>query len=170
MGLRLESILIVMIVLLVSMSSMLKLSDSKKHKNTSNVELEFKNTTFVDVDKQKMQAKSFAVHGMREKGILSLKNLVYHTNNIEKLVADKGVYKENVLYLDGNVFLHEKEGFSYTTEHAKYNQKTEILEITSEFEAKMGKNIISGKLLHYDAVKQEANAQIINAIVYTVGK
>ncbi len=170
MGIRLESVLILMIVVVLTMTTMLKLTDTQNHKNVSNKELEFKHTTFIEVDNIKMRAKAFSTYGIREKGVLSLENLTYHTPNIKKLSADKGRYKENILYLDGNVLLDEKEGFLYSTEHAKYNQKTEILEITSAFEAKMGKNSMKGKRLYYNALKKEANAQMIDAIVYTVDK
>ena len=170
MGIRLESVLILMIIVVVTMTTMVKLTDSKTHKNISTKEFEFKNTTFIEVDKHKMQSKAFSTNGIREKGILRLENLTYHTHNIEKLSADMATYQAHILHLDGNVLLHEKEGFSYSTEHAKYNQKTEILEITSAFEAEMDKNSIQGKTLHYNALKKEANAQRIDAIVYTVGK
>jgi len=170
MGLKLEILLIVMIIGIVTVTTMVKLTNSNSHKKMLNKELEFTNTTFIEVDRSKMQAKAFSIYGVRENGILTLEHLKYHTTNIEELLADKGTYKKNILHLDGNVSMHEKDGFDYSTQHAKYNQKTQMLYITSPFIANMDKNIIHGTSLQYNAVKKEAHGTGIDAVVYTVDK
>ena len=170
MGIRLELVLILVLMVTVGVTTMVKLTNTSYKNLASTKELEFSDTTFIEVDREKMQARSFSTYGVRNAGILRLENLTYHTNNIELLLANKGTYKADILYLDGNVSLQEKEGFFYTTEHAKYNQKTEILNITSAFTAKMNENIIKGKTLHYNAVKKEVNATRIDATIYTTEK
>ena len=170
MGIRLEFILIIAIVFAVIVTMRVKLSNGIQKANPSTKELEFSNTIFIEVDREKMQARSFADYGVRDAGILSLNNLRYHTHNIELLLANKGTYRANILYLEGNVSVQEKDGFYYTTQYAKYNQKTEILNLTSTFRAKMDKNIITGKTLRYNALKKEVNATSADAIVYTTKK
>jgi len=170
MGIRLEYVLIIALLVTVGVTTMVKLTNTTKNGHTSTKELEFFDTTFIEVDREKMQARSFSTHGVRDAGILRLEHIMYTTNNIKLLLANKGTYKEDILYLDGNVSLEEKDGFFYTTEHAKYNQKTEILDITSDFTAKMNENIIKGLTLHYNALKKEVNATSIDAVVYTTKK
>jgi len=170
MGIRLELVLILVLIMTVGVTTMVKLTNTTQDNLTSTKELEFSNTTFIEVDREKTQARSFSTYGVRDAGVLRLEHLTYHTNNIDLLLANRGMYKANTLYLDGNVSLEEKDGFLYTTEHAKYNQKTEMLDITSAFTAKMHENIIKGKTLHYNALKKEVNATKIDAIIYTTEK
>ena len=170
MEIRLEAILTLSIIGVFFVSTMMKFTDNIKKNNIQNTELEFEKTTFTDVDNNMMQAKAFSIFGVQKGGVLSLENLTYHTKNIKKLSANKAIYKENILYLEGNVTLNQKEGFTYKTQNAKYNQKTQILEITSAFEASMEKNSAYGKSLQYNALKKEVDAQMITASFYMSGK
>jgi len=170
MAIKLEIILIMSIFFIIFVTTTMKLSDRTSATNRMNKELEFYDTTFIEVDQKKMIANLFSTYGLRESGVLSLKNLIYHSHNIEQLNADNGRYKENILFLDGHVKLKEKEGYIYNSEHAIYYQKKEILTITSPFVAHMEKNIIHGKSLQYFAQTKEINATGIDATVYTVEK
>ena len=170
MGIKLEYVLIFAIAVTIAVTTTVKLTNKATGASLTKKELEFTDTTFIEVDTQKMQARSYSTYGVRESGVLRLEHLTYHTTNIDLLLANQGTYKQNVLFLDGNVSLQEKEGFFYTTEHANYNQKTEILHITSAFTAHMNQNIIKGKTLDYDAKKKEANATGIDAVIYTTKK
>ncbi|HFU77438.1 MAG TPA: hypothetical protein ENK91_12700 [Bacteroidetes bacterium] len=170
MGIKLEYILIFAIALTMVVTTTVKLTNKTNDTLLSKKELEFTDTTFIEVDTEKMQARSYSTYGVREAGILRLQHLTFHTKNIDLLLADQGIYKQNTLFLDGNVSLHEKEGFHYTAEHANYNQKTEILHINSAFTAQMNQNLIKGKTLKYDAQKKEANATGIDAVIYTTKK
>jgi hypothetical protein len=149
---------------------MITLTNTEPTQKSSYKELEFKETTFTEVDKEKMLAKAYSKLGLREDGILSLEGLTYQTEHIRKLFANHAKYDANVLYLKGNVRLEQKEGFSYSTEYANYDQKREILSITSPFVARMNENILRGNTLIYDAVKQEAIAKSVDAEVYTPDK
>ena len=170
MGIKLEFILVILIIVTVILTTMVKLTNTKEEHQVSNKELEFSETTFIDVDMKKMQAKLFTTYGVRRAGVLSLDNLRYHTDTIELLVAKKGTYKQNILYLDGDVSLKEKSGYLYTTDHANYNRETEMLHITSDFVAIMDKNIIKGTTLDYNTLRKELNATKIDAVVYTSEK
>ncbi len=170
MGIKLEHVLTVTIIVTVILTTVVKLTNSNKDYTIFDKELEFTDTTFIEVDRDKMQSRSFTTKGIREKGVLTLQNLKYSTDSIELLIADMGKYYENTLYLEGNVILNEKDGYTYTTEHAQYNQKTKILNVTSAFVAHMDKNIIRGNSLKYNTVKKELNATMIDAVIYTTDK
>lgn len=170
MGIKLEYIIIFTIILIVTVTTTTKLANKSSNSHFNTKELEFKDTTFIEVDTKKMYARSHCDHGVRVAGVLYLTHLNYHTNNIDLLLANKGTYKKNRLFLDGNISLQEKEGFLYKAEHANYNKTTEILHITSAFTAYMNKNIIHGEDLKYNAKKKEISATGIDALVYTVEK
>ena len=86
------------------------------------------------------------------------------------MIAKKGKYIKEVLYLDGDVVMQEKNGYTYNTQHANYNQKTEILNITAPFTGVRGQNVMKGETLRYDTVKKEAFGTKVDAILYTTEK
>jgi len=170
MGLKLELVLTVVIVGIISGSLMLKLHDTSVEGKAFTKELAFTNTTLIEVDTDKMQGRAYGTYGTLEKGALTLDNLVYHTDTIESLLANKGRYEGDILYLDGDIVMQEKDGYTYETQHATYNQKTEILNITAPFTAVWNKNSIKGDTLRYDTRKKEAFGTAIDSVFYTSEK
>ena len=163
MGIKLEYILILIIAVTVFATTTVKLTSNTKKSQGFTKELEFIDTTFIEVDTQKMQSKLYTPLGIRNNGLLTLNKLNYYTPTIESLLADTGTYKDNILHLDGHVSLRETTGNLYKTEHAIYDQKKEILTITSPFVSYMDKNIFKGATLIYNAITKEANATMVDA-------
>lgn len=170
MGLKLETLIAVAIVAILSVTFMVKFTHKPSDGKLFTKELEFTNTTFTEVDTDTMQGRAFSTHGVRDQGDLTLYNLMYHTNNIELLRTKKGTYKGDKIYLDGNITVNQKEGFDYSAEHAIYDTNTQILDITSAFTGIMDRNIIHGYTLRYDMQKKEAFGKKIDAVVYTTEK
>ena len=117
-----------------------------------------------------IKVKILIAKNTKIKGIFTLKNLEYSTDTIESLVAKQGRFKGEILYLDGSVVLKEKEGYTYETEHANYNQETDILNITAPFVGIRDKNIIKGNTLRYDTRKKETFGTKIDSVLYTTEK
>jgi len=170
MGLRLEFVLVVAIVGILTGSLLLKLSKTNTKTEAFTKELEFTDTTLIEVDTQKVLSNSYGTYGVRDRGVFTLNDLVYSTDTIESLVAKKGKFKGEILYLDGAVVLKEKGGYTYKTEHANYSQKTDILNITAPFVGVRDKNIIKGNTLRYDTRKKEAFGTKIDSVLYTTKK
>lgn len=170
MGLKLEFILIVAIVGILAGSLLLRLSRTETKMEAFNKEMEFTNTTLIEVNTHKVLSNSYGTYGVRNQGVLTLKNLEYSTDTIELLVAKQGKFKGDILYLDGSVVLSEEDGYTYKTEHANYNQKTDILNITAPFVGIRDKNIIKGNTLRYDTRKKEAFGTKIDSVLYTTEK
>ena len=170
MGVKLELLLVILIVMMLSLAYTIKLSDDTSAQKVSRKEMEFTQTTFTEVDTQKLISTSFGTYGVREGGILKVKNLIYHTDSIEHLLADSGRYVKDKVYLDGHIVMKQKEGFNYRAEHAVYDKKMEILTITSKFTAMMNKNIVHGNTAWYDARKKVLVAKEIDAVLYTAKK
>jgi len=170
MGLRLEFVLVVAIVGIFTGSLLLKLSKTNTKTEAFTKELEFTDTTLIEVDTQKVLSNSYGTYGVRDRGVFTLNDLVYSTDTIESLVAKKGKFKGEILYLDGAVVLKEKGGYTYKTEHANYSQKTDILNITAPFVGVRDKNIMKGNTLRYDTRKKEAFGTKIDSVLYTTKK
>jgi len=170
MGVKLELFLVFLIVAILSLAYTVKLSDTVSVKKISRKEMEFTNTTFTEVNTQKLISTAFGTYGIRENGILKIENLIYHTDTIERLLADEGRYVGEKVYLDGHIRMKQKEGFNYQARHAVYDKNTEILAITSTFTAVMDKNSIKGNTAQYDTRKKILIAKEIDAVLYTVEK
>ncbi len=170
MGLKLETLIVVTIITIFSATLMVRFTHDSSGGERFTKELEFTDTTLTEVDIETMQGRAFGSYGIRNAGVLTLQDIIYHTNNIESLRAKNGMYKGDKLYLDGNITVNQKEGFDYSAEHAVYDKKTKILDITSEFTGIMDGNTIHGYTLRYDVVKKEAFGKQIDAVVYTTEK
>jgi len=170
MGLRLEVVLSVIIIGIIAATVMLKINSSDAEVNIMLKELEFTDTTFREVNTEKLQGHIYGTYGTRTEGILSLENLKYYSETISELTAQKGTYKGEILYLYGSVLLKEKDGYTYKTQQANYNQKTEILYITAPFIGMRDKNIIKGKTLEYNTRIKKASGTNIDSVLYTSEK
>ena len=170
MAIKLEHVLIAIIVILVTGVFMIKIHNAPPPVHAFTKELEFTNTTLIEVDTNDMQSRAYIEHGIRDRGILTLADIVYMSDNIESLSANNGIYYGNKLYLDGNVILQEKGGYRYKTEHAIYDQKTAILSITSPFTGEKGLNMIKGESLEYDTKQKKASGSTVGTVFYTPDK
>ncbi|MCW8821030.1 MAG: LPS export ABC transporter periplasmic protein LptC [Sulfurovum sp.] len=170
MGLKLELVLIVGIVGIILGTLMIKFDDTSTKEQPFTKEVEFTNTTLIEVDTDMMKSRAFATYGVREKGVWTLDDLVYASDTIESLHANKGSYHDDMLYLDGDVVLQEKDGYKYETQHAIYNQKTEILNILTPFTGVKNKNIIKGKSLEYNTRQKKAYGTTVGTVFYTPDK
>ena len=170
MELRLETVCILAIVVIVTGAMTLEIDNTAVKNVTFTKELEFTNTTFTEVDTQKLQGRAYGTYGIRDDGVLSLDNLVYFTETIKYLIADKGEYVGDLLHLEGTVVLDETQCYNYKTQQASYDQKAEVLNITAPFVATRDKNIIKGDTLVYNTRKKEAYGTAIDAVLYTAEK
>ena len=170
MGIKLEFVLTIAIVGIITGSLMLKLRDTPVPTKVLTKEIEFKNTTLIEVDTNNMKSRAYTTHGVRDQGLLVLDNIEYSGGNIESLSATKSRLKGDFLHLDGNVVLQEKGGYKYETQHAIYNKKTEILDITSPFTGVKGQNFVQGKSMQYDTRKKKATGTTVGTIFYTPDK
>jgi lipopolysaccharide export system protein LptA len=170
MGIKLEFVLIIAIIGIIAGSLMLKLRNAPVPTTVLTKEVEFTNTTLIEVDTDNMKSRAYTTHGDRDQGVLTLENIIYLGDTIESLSANKGRLKGDFLHLDGNVVLQEKDGYRYETQHAIYNKKTEILNITSPFIGVKGHNIIQGESMEYDTRKKKATGTTVGTVFYTPDK
>ncbi len=167
MGLKFELLLVVLIVLTSAVTMTTKLHEHNSKTASDSKELEFTDTTFTEVTPQKRVGVSFAAHGVRAGGILKVEHLRYYNDTIKELLADRGTYRENLIYLDGNVSLRQTAGFDYYTQHAYYDKKYEVLYVPSPFTAYRGEDVMHGATLRYNTKSKEAYATMIDAVLHT---
>jgi len=170
MGLKLELLLIVFMVGLIAMALTVKISNARANVKVQTKELEFTDTTSTEVDTKKTLSVSYGTYGVRNAGVLTIHNMRYHSSEIDLMKSDIAILKGDLIYFDHNVSVHKEAGSDYFTEHANYNKKTGILNVTAPFKAIMDENIMHGDTLRYDTRTKKANASNVDAVVFTVEK
>lgn len=164
---KLEWLLVILIGLTTAVTMTTKLSDKAPTAVQADKELEFTDTTFTEVTTQKREGVAFTTHGIRAGGVLKVEKLRYHNDSIRLLLADHGTYRGDIIFLDGNVSVHQKRGYDYFTEHAKYDKRKDILYVTSRFAACIRRNVMMGSRFEYDLQKKIAYGDAIDAVIYT---
>jgi len=157
MGLKLEFILIFLVGVILSVALTVKITNDSILKKIPTTELEFTDTTFTEVDTNKTIGVSYGTYGVRDKGVLTVENFRYHNDSIKLLRSKIAIYKGDKVYLDHDVVFNQEEGSDYYTEHAVYDKKKEILDVTSPFKAILGKNIMQVELDAYSSLTKPIN-------------
>jgi len=169
MVVKVEWILVLAIAATIGLSSLLKFQDIKNPKG-GNKELEFDNIVLTEVNTTAVVSQAFAKSGKQENGILTLDHVAYKKMGENEIVANKGVYTKDNVILQGDVKIHQKGGFTYSTQEAIYNPKSKTFTSPTPFVATMGNNTLSGAKLDYDLQNKEAKSQKIHATFSTQEK
>lgn len=170
MGIRLEYIILIFIGLVLISFILIEIDPTPQKEKSHSKELAFTDTRFIEVDTDKILGLAHSRYGGYEKDTLTLEGIIYHTDRVNLLKANKGTYQGDEIYLEGNVTLNQREGFDYSAQKAVYNKKSEILKIDSPFKAYLRDNVITGQSLIYDMQKKEAVGYNVKAVVYTLKK
>jgi len=128
--------------------------------------LNIKEQKFVDVPL--FEIKSFNLYELNTKGLKTLmsgenafkysdrykvKNIDFTDNSknyIANMKANDGLYKKNMIYLDGNVSYAREDGLTFESQHVIYNKKTSIVTSKSNYIAHMGENKMIGTFIRYN--------------------
>lgn len=170
MGLRLEVIITFLIVFITAGAFLIKIKTDNIEIVKVNKDLAFEETVFIEVNTQKRLSQMYAEYGVRNKDVLDLEFLEYHTQSVNALKASKGRYSKDILYLSGDVYIEDADGYNYTARKAHYNQKEEKLYVPTHFTAEQGKNEFRGEYLQYNSTEKALFAREVNATLYTVKK
>jgi hypothetical protein len=135
--------------------------------------MEFKNIksyniTYNGID-GKLQAKS--VKKFKDRYVLYNLHLSRdESNNNEQLRADKGILKNNILSLFGNVFYKNDLDRTLSSNTVIYNIKKDILSSTTAFKTTYNKSVVRGSSFIYFKKSKRLIAQNIKAKIYTERK
>lgn len=80
---------------------------------------------------------------------------------IAKMKAKKGVYKNEIVELKGDVTYKREDGLTFHTNKATYNKKTNVTFINGEFISSQAQNKLTGSALSYNNIQKKANAKNI---------
>jgi len=167
MGIRAEWIAFIMILIMLGVSLLFDVKQRKAQNKTFHKEFEVYKSITVEVNKNIITSKLYSDYGVKESGVLTLKNLKYIGNSVKILKSSSGRFIKENIYLDNNVTVLQTNGYYYEAEHAIYNKLTEFLYVTSPFTAYINDSVVKGVGLVYDKKGKIAKANKINAVFNT---
>jgi len=140
--------------------------------------LNIKQQKFGDV--AQFQLLSFTMYELDTRGLLSIMggtkgtkfldryvvDDVNYTDNSKKYVANMkaihGVYKNEIVTLKGNVHYVREDGLTFKSQEAIHNTKTSITRADKDFIIYQNGNIVTGRKLVYNNIKDKIRARHVN--------
>ncbi|MCW8954041.1 MAG: LPS export ABC transporter periplasmic protein LptC [Sulfurimonas sp.] len=128
--------------------------------------LDIKQQVFTDVPL--FSITSFTMHELNQEGLITLMNgtkavryedrytvdFMDYTDNSKEYIANMksntGVYKDEIVDLNGDVVYFREDGLTFETQHAVYNKKTTIAYADGKYVLYRGKNVVTGDRLQYN--------------------
>ncbi|MDD5372235.1 MAG: LPS export ABC transporter periplasmic protein LptC [Sulfurimonas sp.] len=110
----------------------------------------------------------FTMHELNTKGLITLMNgdiatrytdrytveKINYTDNSKEYLANmksnSGIYKDDIVYLDGDIVYAREDGLTFETQKATYNKKTAFATADGDYVLYKGSNIVNGKELKYN--------------------
>jgi len=129
--------------------------------------LKVKQQNFVDIPLFELQ--SFVVYEINQLGLDTMilgsnairysdryrvKNIDYTDNSRDYIVnmkANNGIYKNNIVVLNGNVVYTREDGVTFQTKKVIYNKKTSIAKTDTPYILYQGQNRVIGSSLIYNS-------------------
>lgn len=115
--------------------------------------LNISNFTMYEMDKTRLTSLLKATDGIRYADRFLLKDINYTDNSKElraNIVSKNGIYKDNVLTLNGDVFYKREDDITFKSQSAKYDKTSSDFSTKENFEATMQKNIAYGSEIEYN--------------------
>jgi len=164
MAVKIEWILTLVIVVILAFAYDFKVKNKSIHQqSTVSKNLEFYDISFTKVDTYDVLSVVDTTYGVLYGSVLNAYHIIYKDEHIDKLSAQKGIFVDNYLYLEGNISVYQKDNFSCFTQNAIYDKKLSILSVPKEFIVKLNGSTIKGKKLLYDIQTKLLKASHIEA-------
>ena len=96
-----------------------------------------------------------------------VKDINYTDNSSElqsNMKAKNGLYKDEVVYLDGDVVYDRVDGLRYFSQKAVYNKGENVIYSKADYTATMGENVINGDYIYYDGNKEKIKSNNVYAV------
>ncbi|HUH41662.1 MAG TPA: LPS export ABC transporter periplasmic protein LptC [Sulfurimonas sp.] len=141
--------------------------------------IDIKENSFGDVEL--FSISTFTMYEFDSKGLITLMNGtkairysdryrvddIDYTDNSKEYVANmksnNGIYKDDIVYLDGDIVYVREDGLTFETQKATYNKKTSIAIADGPYLLYRGANRVIGKALHYNSDLEKITSKNVTA-------
>lgn len=122
--------------------------------------------TMYELDAKGLVTTMQGESGTRYKNRYVVETIDYTDNSKElsaRMQSKNGVYKNDIVYLEGAILYQREDGLTFETQKATYNKKTSVAIAEGEYLLYKGENRVSGRALHYNSALETINSQDVTA-------
>ncbi len=161
-------------VLLGSIYIFFKPLDIRQVKHTKDIPvLEIQTFTMYELDRRKLVDISSGERAIRYKDRYELFDFIFTDNSNKEIVsisAKKGLYKNDTLTLNGDVFYTKSDGLDFKSQKVFYDRKKGFVRSDTPYVAHLGKSVVHGSYLYYDMNKELLKSKDVDALYYLTNR
>jgi len=166
MVLRIEYILFLGLGLLVLSILGINPSSQSAIEVTNEKEILFQKFSLVELKENVIGQHLSALETIKYKTHLDFKEIDLSDELGHNIKATQGIYKDDTVYMKGNIHLTRTDGLAFTTEKLNYNLKTKEMKTFSPFTLELNESRIKGSNLMFYINTKEIRADDIEATIY----
>ena len=163
MDLRIEYVLLLSLAILFGFILMEQPVDIKAIESNSSKEIYFKNLALIDLNEEGIENQLLSSSLMKSKDSFEFEdiNVTYKKNH--NILAERAMYREGLVHMEGNVSLRRSDGFSFITDDLVYNMDDKVASTKGDFRLDINESRVSGENLYYNLDREEVKANTIRA-------
>jgi hypothetical protein len=172
MGVNINAFLLIVSVVLLSIYIFFKPMNLKPNSGDKSAMLELTNFKLCDIGPQGLNMMLHGQAGKRFETYYEISDVNYSnqsTPKVQKMSAALALYRDSILYLNGNVMYAQGEDFTFRSEEAMYNEKTKRAYTKDAFSLQSHNGDFKGRALNYDSQTQNVKAEDIS-VQYQLNK
>ena len=138
----------------------------KKQKFVNVPQFEVNTFTMYELNNLGLKTLMYGKSAIKYSDKYDISDINYTDNSKEyraNMVADKGIYKNNIVRLIGNVIYKRKDGLKFKTQEVIYNKKNRIAISDTDYTMYMGENWIRGSYLKYNSLLKRIESKNVVA-------
>jgi hypothetical protein len=163
-----KHIILVLFIFFASVASIIKLQQSHlEHRSNkkSLKEIEFSHAKIVEVDQEKVKSITDADTMYKTKDQFVMFGVAFSNSFDDRLFSHKAIQKATNIHFYKDVRFKRHSGFTYYTNHAVYNRKSEILLIKERFKAIRDSDSFYGHSMVYYTNQGYIDAKRVDSIL-----
>ncbi|HHB93592.1 MAG TPA: LPS export ABC transporter periplasmic protein LptC [Campylobacterales bacterium] len=165
MVLRVEYILLISLGVLSFFIFIEKPNSIKSIESNSSKEALFRDFSLVEINKNGIKNELIATEAIKYKDYFEAKYINITHEKIYHLLAQKAIYKKNIVSLEDNITLKKDNEMEFQTESLIYKMREKIAYTEDGFIMDINGSKIRGTHLKYDLNRGEISAEGINASI-----
>ncbi len=117
--------------------------------------------TMYELNNHGLETLMIGTKGIRYSDRYTVKDIDYTDNSknyIANMRADFGIFKNDIVNLDGNVFYSREDGLVFQTQKVLYNKKTAIAYVDQDYVSFRDKNRVTGTSLEYNNLLNQSKS------------